>query len=154
MESIDLAHTILDEARTQIQANMALHYRTTKGERWINASGRSSAAFQAIREGENRVLLVYRGANVAPFESIEHGSTEPPTIDEAASWREAKEASGAEGLPNPESIVLNIEARGGTERHFEPQEWIVTPVVEAAVLALNEQLPKIAVKDIKNKLFE
>ena len=44
--TIDLAAKILDECRARIQANMAKKYRTSKGERWINASGRSLAAFQ------------------------------------------------------------------------------------------------------------
>lgn len=147
MSARDIAVKILDEARSQIQANMAQHYRTGKGERWVNASGRSSEAFKVVEE-DGRVRLVYRGDDVAPLESIQYGTTEAPTVEEAAEWREAKMRSGAANLPNPEAIVLNIEARGGTERHFEPQDWIINPVIDTAVQALNEQLPDAITKDI------
>ena len=46
MSATDTAVKILDECRARIQANMAKRYRTGGGERWINASGRSSAAFK------------------------------------------------------------------------------------------------------------
>lgn len=147
MSARDVAVKILDEARVQIQANMAVHYRTEKGERWVNASGRSSDAFKVVEE-EGRVRLVYRGDDVAPLETIQHGTTEAPTVQEAASWREAKTRSGADNLPSPEAIVLNIEARGGTERHHEPQDWIINPVIDMAVQALNDQLPLAVTKDI------
>ena len=147
MSARDVAVKILDEARAQIQANMAMHYRAAKGERWVNASGRSSEAFQVVEE-EGRVRLVYRGDDVAPLESIQYGTTEAPTVQEAASWREAKTRSGAENLPNPEAIVLNIDARGGTERHFDPQDWIINPVIDMAVQAINDQLPLATTEDI------
>lgn len=147
MSARDVAVKILDEARAQIQANMVQHYRTSKGERWVNASGRSSEAFQVVEE-DGRVRLVYRGDDVAPLESIQYGTTEAPTVQEAASWREAKMRSGADNLPSPEAIVLNIEAQGGTERHHEPQDWIINPVIDMAVQALNDQLPLAITKDI------
>lgn len=153
MSAKDIAVKILDEARAQIQANMALHYRTGKGERWVNASGRSSEAFQVVEE-DGRVRLVYRGDDVAPLESIEHGTTEAPSLQEAAAWREEKTRSGASNLPNPETIVLNIEARGGTDRHFEPQEWIITPVVSTAAQALSDQLPLALIEDITQLIQE
>lgn len=152
MEALDLAVKILDEARTQIQANMALHYRTSKGERWVNASGRSAEAFQ-VESDEYAVRLVYRGDNVAPLESIQYGTDEVPTLQEAASWREAKTRSGAVGLPSPQGIVNGIAKRGGTERFFEPQDWIIGPVIDTAVQALNEQLPKAVAGEIKTQFF-
>lgn len=152
MSAIETAAKILDEAREQIQANMARHYRTSKGERWINASGRSSAAFKVVADGANKVMLVYRGSDVAPLETLQYGTTNVPTIEEAERWRKEKEASGAKGLPSAEGIVKAIAQRG-TERHQEPQDWVIGPVVEAAVAALNEQLPSLVVKDIHNKLF-
>lgn len=147
MSARDVAVKILDEARVQIQANMAAHYRTGKGERWVNASGRSSEAFKVVEE-EGRVRLVYRGDDVAPLESIQNGDTEAPSVQEAASWREDKMRSGADNLPSPEAIVHNIEARGGTERHHEPQDWIINPVIDMAVQALTDQLPLAMTKDI------
>lgn len=153
MDARDLAVKILDEARAQIQANMAQHYRTSNGERWINASGRSSAAFQVV-ESEGHVQLVYRGENVAPFDSIENGSTDVPSIQEAASWREDKIRSGATDLPSIKGIVKGILNRGGTERHEEPQDWVITPVIDLAVQALNEQLPDAYIRDITQMMSE
>lgn len=152
MSAIEFAAAILDEARVQIQANMAQHYHIENGERWVNASGRSSEAFMVEVDG-NHVRLVYRGEDVAPLESIQDGTDEVPTIQEAASWREAKTRSGAVGLPSPQGIVKGIEKRGGTERFFEPQDWIISPVIDTAVQALNEQLPQQMVKDIKGGIF-
>lgn len=152
MDAKELAAAILDEARVQIQANMAVHYRTIKGERWINASGRSSEAFMVEVDG-NHARLVYRGEDVAPLETIQDGTDEVPTIQEAASWREAKTRIGAIGLPSPHGIVKGIEKSGGTERYHEPQDWIIGPVVETALQALNEQLPQQLVKDIKGGIF-
>lgn len=153
MEAITLATKILDECRVQIQANMARRYHTDKGERWVNASGRSSEAFK-VEADFYRARLVYCGDDVAPLESIQYGTTEVPTIEQAERWKIEKEASGATDLPSAKGIVAGIRRRGGTERHDEPQDWIIGPVVEAAVAALNDQLPRKAVEDIKNMLFE
>lgn len=152
MDAKELAAAILDEARVQIQANMAAHYQTSNGERWVDASGRSSEAFMVEVE-ENHVRLVYEGDGIAPLHTIQEGTDEVPSVEEAAEWRENKTRSGAKGLPKPKSIVRGIEKRGGTERYNEPQEWIITPVVETAVQALTEQLPKQLVKDIKGGIF-
>lgn len=154
MGAIETAAKILDEAREQIQANMAVHYRTEKGERWINASGRSAAAFQVVTDGSDKVLLVYRGDDVAPLETIQYGTTEVPTIEQAERWRREKELSGARGLPSAAGIVNIIRRRDGTERYEDPQDWVIGPVVEMAVAALYDQMPAIAVKDIRDKLFE
>lgn len=148
-----LAAKILDEARVAIQANMAKRYRTSRGERWINASGRSSAAFQVEDKDGVHVRLVYNGDDVAPLDSIQYGTTDAPTIEEAARWRAEKERSGAKNLPSPRAIVEGIRRRGGTERHDEPQDWVIGPVVEAAVDALNEQLPAAAVRQVRDMLF-
>lgn len=149
-----LAVKILDECRERIQANMAKRYRTSKGERWVNASGRSSEAFQVTTEaGGTSVRLVYRGDDVAPLDSIQYGSDEVPTIEQAAQWREEKMRSGAKGLPSAKAIVRGIEKRGGTERFFEPQEWIIGPEVKAAVDALNDQIPREAARAVRDMLF-
>lgn len=152
MDTKELAAAILDEARVQIQANMAVHYSTSNGERWINASGRSSEAFR-VEVDENHVMLVYDGDGIAPLNTIQEGTDEVPSVEEAAEWREAKTRSGAKGLPSPKAIVRGIENRGGTERYHEPQDWIISPVVETALQALNEQLPQQMVKDIKGGIF-
>ena len=152
MTARELAAAILDEAVVQIQANMAQHYQTSNGERWVNASGRSSEAFQ-VESDEKAVRLVYRGEDIAPLESIQYGTDEVPTLQEAASWREAKTRSGAVGLPSPQGIVKGISERGGTERFFEPQDWIIGPVIDTAVQALNEQLPKAVAMGIKTQFF-
>lgn len=151
MSAKDVAVKILDEARAQIQANMAKHYRTAKGERWVNASGRSSEAFK-VEVSEGHVRLVYQGEYVAPLETIQYGSTDIPTLQEAASWREEKTRSGASNLPSPEGIVSGITRRGGTERHEEPQTWIVDPPVDVAVEALRNALPPAFVKDFRDML--
>jgi hypothetical protein len=152
MTAIELAAAILDEAKTQIQANMAQHYHTENGERWVNASGRSAKAFR-VESDEHAVRLVYKGDDVAPLESIQYGTDDVPTLQEAASWREAKTRSGAVGLPSPQGIIKGIAKRGGTERFLEPQDWIIGPVIDTAVQALTEQLPKTMAKEIKTQFF-
>lgn len=146
----DIAVKILDECRSRIQANMAVHYRTSNGERWINASGRSSAAFQVERTDRGGVRLVYRGDDVAPLETIQTGTTGVPPVSVITRWQREK---GLEGL-NPWAIRTNIKKRGGTERHFEPQDWVVGPEVESAVDALNDQIPKAARMYIRDLLFK
>ena len=149
MENVlQIAVKILDEARAQIQANMAKRYRTTRGERWINASGRSSEAFKVEALG-TRARLVYRGEDVAPLDSIQYGTTGVPPISVIEDWQRDK---GLEYL-NPWAIRTNIKKRGGTERHQEPQDWVIGPVVESAVDALNEQIPKEAVRAVRSFLF-
>lgn len=153
LKAADLAANILDEARAHIQANMAQHYRTINGERWVNASGRSSAAFQ-VERGTDSVKLIYRGDDVAPLSSIEYGTEEVPSLEEAERWREDKIKSGATNVPSAKAIVRSIELNGGTERYREPQEWIISPVIETAVLALHDQLRGAALEDIKFNLFQ
>lgn len=146
----NIAAKILDEARVMIQANMAKRYRTSRGERWINASGRSSAVFQVEDKDGVHVRLVYKGDDVAPLNTIQFGTTGVPPISVIEQWQRDK---GLEGI-NPWAIRANIKKRGGTERHVEPQDWVVGPVVEAAVSALNEQLPAAAVRQVRNMLFQ
>jgi hypothetical protein len=151
MEDVrNLAAKILDEARVMIQANMAQHYRTSRGERWINASGRSSAAFQVEDKDGVHVRLVYKGDDVAPLDTIQYGTTGVPPISVIEQWQRDK---GLEGI-NPWAIRTNIKKRGGTERHIEPQDWVIGPVMEAAVAALNEQLPAAAVRNVRDMLFK
>lgn len=148
MGAIDTAAKILDECVTRIRANMAKHYRSRFGERWVNASGRSSEAFKVEVDG-GTVRLVYRGDDVAPLETIQHGTTGVPPISVIARWQEEK------GLTemNPWAIRTNIKKRGGTERHVEPQEWIIAPEVERAAQELREQLAQAVVGEINAKLF-
>lgn len=151
MEDVrNLAAKILDEARARIQANMAQRYRTSRGERWINASGRSSAAFQVEDKDGVYVRLVYKGDDVAPLETIQYGTTGVPPISVIEQWQRDKKLEGI----NPWAIRTNIKKRGGTERHIEPQDWVIGPVVEAAVDALNEQLPAAAVRQVRDMLFK
>lgn len=145
--TIDLAAKILDECRARIQANMARRYRTSKGERWINASGRSSEAFK-VEVSERRAALVYKGDDVAPLSSLQTGTTGVPPVSVLSRWMEEK------GLDlNPWAVRTNIKKRGGTERHFEPQDWVVAPEVEAAVDALREQIPAAARATVRDLLF-
>lgn len=147
----ELAIKILDECRERIQANMAKRYRTSKGERWVNASGRSSEAFQVTTEaGGTSVRLVYRGEDVAPLASIQNGTDGVPPISVIERWQRDK---GLEHL-NPWAIRTNIKKRGGTERHIEHQDWIVAPEVKAAVDALNDQIPREAVRAVRDMLFQ
>lgn len=148
-----LATKILDECRVRIQANMAKRYRTSNGERWVDASGRSSDAFKVEEVRDGVVALKYEGDDVAPLESIQYGNEEPPTLEEAERWRRDKISSGAKTIPSARAIVRGIEKRGGTERKFEHQEWIIGPEVEAAVDALNDQLPEAAAAAVRNMLF-
>lgn len=145
MSARDVAVKILDEARVQIQANMAQHYQTANGERWVNASGRSSEAFQVVEE-DGRVRLVYRGDDVAPLSTIQHGTTGIPPISVIEKWM------GEKGIFPPDlspwAIRTNMKKRGGSERHHEPQDWIINPVIDMAVQALNDQLPLAITKDI------
>lgn len=146
-ETIDLAAKILDECRARIQANMARRYRTSKGERWINASGRSSEAFK-VEVSERRAALVYKGDDVAPLASLQTGTTGVPPVSVLSRWMEEK------GLDlNPWAVRTNIKKRGGTERHFEPQDWVVAPEVEAAVDALRDQIPAEARATVRDLLF-
>lgn len=146
-----LAVKILDEARAEIQANMAKNYRTSKGVRWIDASGASSAAFQ-VETSPIAVRLVFKGDDVAPLESIQYGYKGDSDIESLRRWREIKERQGAEGLPSAEVMQKRIKEIG-TERFNEPQEWVINPVVEKAVETLREQLPREAVRAVKNLLF-
>ena len=150
MENVrTLAAKILDEARVMIQANMEKRYRTTFGERWINASGRSSAAFQVEDKDGVHVRLVYKGDDVAPLDSIQYGTMGVAPVSVLSDWIRDK------GLDlNPWAVRTNIKKRGGTERHVEPQDWVIGPVVEAAVAALNEQLPAAAVRHVRDMLFK
>ena len=145
--TIGLAAKILDECRARIQANMARRYRTSHGERWINASGRSSEAFQ-VEVSERRAALVYKGDDVAPLASLQTGTTGVPPVSVLSRWMEEK------GLDlNPWAVRTNIKKRGGTERHFEPQDWVVGPEVEAAVDALRDQIPAAARATVRDLLF-
>ena len=150
MENVrTLAAKILDEARVMIQANMEKRYRTTFGERWINDSGRSSAAFKVEDKDGVHVRLVYKGDDVAPLDSIQYGTTGVAPVNVLSDWIRDK------GLDlNPWAVRTNIKKRGGTERHIEPQDWVIGPVVEAAVDALNEQLPDAAVRHVRDMLFK
>lgn len=150
--AIDLAAKILDECRERIQANMARKYRTAKGERWVNASGRSSAAFKVEVAGDGRsVTLMYEGDDVAPLDSIEYGHDEAPGAESLKKWW--REKFGKE-LSDGRARAMNRKiAEEGTERYTDPQEWIVGPEVEAAVDALNDQLPATAEAEVRNWLF-
>lgn len=148
MSAIDTAAKILDEARARIQANMAMHYRTEGGERWINASGRSSDAFKVERNGD-RVMLVYRGDDVAPLFSIQDGTTGIAPVSVLERWISDK------GLNlNPWAVRTNIKKRGGTERHFEPQDWVIQPAIDAAMEALRRDLPPVASASVREELFK
>ena len=83
MRTEDTAVKILDECRARIQANMAKKYRTTNGERWINASGSSSEAFKVETETGDfglsaSVRLVYRGDDVVAYWMESSGATASP----------------------------------------------------------------------------
>lgn len=142
---------ILDIARDGIRANMAAPYATTNGTRWINATGKSSRAFQIDVE-DGHIKLVYRGADVAPLESIQYGQKNTPTVEQIERWRLAKIESGALIPQSAEAIARKI-ARGGTERYNEPQEWIITPVVDEAVEELKKILPSLFIEKIKEELL-
>lgn len=147
---IDTAAKILDEARARIQANMAMHYRTAKGERWIDASGRSSEAFRVeVLDGGNRVRLVYRGDDVAPLPSIQDGTTGIAPISVLERWISDK------GLDlNPWAVRANIKKRGGTERHVTPQDWVIQPAIDEAMESLRRDLPASVMAAVKEELFK
>ena len=148
MDATDTAVKILDECRARIQANMAKRYRTSGGERWINASGRSSAAFKVEVDG-GTVRLVYRGDDVAPLFTIQDGTTGVAPVRVLAEWIADK------GLDlNPWAVRANIKKRGGTERHFEPQDWVIQPEIDAAIEALRRELPLAARASVKERLFQ
>jgi len=148
MSVIDTAAKILDEARARIQANMAMHYRTEVGERWINASGRSSAAFKVDRDGD-KVRLVYRGDDVAPLFSIQDGTTGIAPVSVLERWISDK------GLYlNPWAVRENIKKRGGTERHVTPQDWVIQPAIDEAMEALRRDLPASAKAAVREELFK
>lgn len=148
MDATDTAVKILDECRARIQANMAKRYRTSGGERWINASGRSSAAFKVEVDG-GTVRLVYRGDDVAPLFTIQDGTTGVAPVRVLAEWIADK------GLHlNPWAVRANIKKRGGTERHFEPQDWVIKPEIDAAMEALRRELPLAARASVKERLFQ
>ena len=148
MDATDTAVKILDDCRARIQANMAKRYRTSGGERWINASGRSSAAFKVEVDG-GTVRLVYRGDDVAPLFTIQDGTTGVAPVRVLAEWIADK------GLDlNPWAVRANIKKRGGTERHFEPQDWVIQPEIDAAMEALRRELPLAARASVKERLFQ
>lgn len=142
---------IFDVARDEIRANMATPYATKNGTRWINATGKSSRAFQIDVE-DGHIKLVYRGADVAPLESIQYGQKNTPTVEQIERWRQAKIESGALIPQSAEAISRKI-ARDGTERHNEPQEWIITPVVDETVEELKKVLPSLFIEKIKEELL-
>ena len=150
MSAIDTAAKILDEARARIQANMAMHYRTANGERWINASGRSSDAFKVeVLDGGNRVRLVYRGEDVAPLSSIQDGTTGIAPVAVLERWMSEK------GLNlNPWAVRTNIKKRGGTERHVTPQDWVIQPAIDEAMESLRRDLPPVAAAAVREELFK
>lgn len=144
----DTAVKILDECRARIQANMARRYRTAGGERMINASGRSSAAFKVESDGD-KVMLVYRGDDVAPLFSIQNGTTGVAPVRVLAEWIEDK------GLDlNPWAVRANIKKRGGTERHFDPQDWVIQPAIDAAMEELRRELPAASKAAVREALFQ
>ena len=148
MSAIDTAIKILDEARARIQANMSMHYRTEGGERWINASGRSSDAFKVERDGD-KVMLVYRGDDVAPLSSIQDGTTGIAPVAVLERWMSEK------GLNlNPWAVRTNIKKRGGTERHLEPQDWVIQPAIDEAMESLRRDLPPVAAAAVREELFK
>lgn len=146
MEALDLAVKILDEARTQIQANMAVHYRTSKGERWVNARGKSSQAFQVTTEG-NHARLIYQGDDVAPLETIQGGTDEEPSAEEIMQWHRDK--FGEEISEKSAQRIADKIGREGTERWQENQDWIITPIVETAAQALVDQIGEAFINDLK-----
>lgn len=148
MSAIDTAIKILDEARARIQANMAIHYRTEGGERWINASGRSSDAFKVERD-RDKAMLVYRGDDVAPLFSIQDGTTGIAPVSVLERWLSDK------GLNlNPWAVRTNIKKRGGTERHFEHQDWVIQPAIDEAMESLRRDLPPVAAAAVREELFK
>lgn len=148
MSAIDTAAKILDEARARIQANMAMHYRTDGGERWINASGRSSDAFK-VERGRDKVMLVYRGDDVAPLFSIQDGTTGIAPVSVLERWISEK------GLNlNPWAVRTNIKKRGGTERRVTPQDWVIQPAIDEAMEALRRDLPQVASAAVREELFK
>lgn len=148
MSAIDTAEKILDEARARIQANMAMHYRTANGERWINASGRSSDAFKVERD-RDKAMLVYRGDDVAPLFSIQNGTTGIAPISVLERWISDK------GLDlNPWAVRMNIKKRGGTERHVTPQDWVIQPAIDEAMESLRRDLPASAKAAVREELFK
>lgn len=151
MKAEDIAAIILDECRQRIQANMARRYRTDKGERWINASGRSSAAFKVERE-PGVVRLVYDGDDVAPLDTLEFGTDEAPTVDEILRWWQEKFGEELD-LHSAELIVAKIE-KEGTERWKTPQNWVFSPEIAAAEEALIDQIPAVAIEEFKNYIFD
>ena len=148
MSATDTAVKILDECRARIQANMAKRYRTSGGERWINASGRSSAAFK-VEVTDNVVRLVYRGDDVAPLSTIQDGTMGVAPVRVLAEWIADK------GLDlNPWAVRANIKKRGGTERHFEHQDWVIQPEIDAAMEELRRELPLAAKATVRERLFQ
>lgn len=149
----DLAVKILDECAERIRANMARKYRTAKGERWVNASGRSAAAFKVeVSDGGNVIRLVYSGDDVAPLDSIQYGHDEAPGREALKKWYKEKFDKEL-GDGRARDMIRKI-AEEGTERYSEPQEWIITPEVEAAVDALVDQLPAAAGAQVRDMLFQ
>lgn len=134
---------ILDQCREQIVANMLRHYPTANGERWVTASGRSAAAFK-VEADDDSVRLVYSGSDIAPLDSIEYGSEDVPSIDTVERWRQEKMRSGASDLPSAEGIVNRIRILGGTERHEEPQPWILSEPIAAAVDEIRDKVGTLA----------
>ena len=148
MTAKDTAIKILDECRARIQANMARHYRTSRGERWINASGRSSDAFKVERD-RDKAMLVYRGDDVAPLFSIQDGTTGIAPVAVLERWLSDK------GLDlNPWAVRTNIKKRGGTERRVTPQDWVIQPAIDEAMEALRRDLPASAKAAVREELFK
>lgn len=134
---------ILDQCREQIVVNMLRHYPTVHGERWVTASGRSAAAFK-VEADEDSVRLVYSGSDIAPLDSIEYGSGDIPSLDNAERWRQEKMMSGAANIPSAFGIIKGIIRRGGTERREEPQPWVLSEPIAAAVDEIRENIGTLA----------
>lgn len=145
MAAIDEALLILDECREDIQAAMAFQN--------VNASGRSSAAFQVERTARG-CRLVYRGDDVAPLETLEEGRGpgEMPDTERLRQWSIDK------GIPfaNEEdrrrfawALALRIK-RAGTLRHMSPIDVFSTCCREAAE-EIKATIVNAFVKELKRK---
>lgn len=142
----------LDECRLRIVANLGKEYRLQNGEvRIINASGRSAKAFKVVQVGDNSFRLVYQGADVAPFDSLEYGHNERPQVEDIIRW--SAEKFGEPFNDRKAMYVAEKISRVGTERYREPQEWVLTPEILETTTEIRENIGSLLRGEITTFLF-
>lgn len=153
---------ILEEAKLQIQANMASNK--------INASGQTSKSF-SVRQTNRGVQLIMQSGEVAPARTLETGLA--PNI---ATWgilgkikdwiivkkltvknvpyltdREHKYTQEERNLNLAAGAITHKIIEKGTKRHITPEEVIYSPVIEDVKIKVRQIMKNALITTINDK---